>query len=59
MKQSTCLGICEQEGGAGFVGWKKRQITWGEIAGEKGQLDEGLGVRQMLGVKIKFMSSAQ
>lgn len=37
---STCLGICEQEGGADFVGWKKDNL--GEIAGEKGQLGEDL-----------------
>ena len=45
LKHSTCLGICEQEGGAGYVGWEKRQIIWVEIAGEKGLLGEGLGVR--------------
>lgn len=29
LKQNTCLGICEQEGGAGFVGWKKDKYFGG------------------------------
>lgn len=36
LKQNTCLGICEQEGGVGFVGWKKDKRLEGKLLEIKG-----------------------